>query len=119
VHNIHLNALEAKQIICETCHDYRGEFSKPEAGPGQLLVCEVCHSNGNYIKIHIEGNILENAKIDSKWITQGTGHQCDTCHIGEFANIHFAPLNSQRERINELIEESRENPAVKLNISYL
>ncbi len=119
VHNIHKAALEKTAIICETCHSYQGEFIKPEAGEDQLLVCEVCHSNGNYIKIHIEGLILENAQIDEEWISRREGHQCDTCHIGDFEVIHFGVLSSWREKIDLAIEESEKTIVEPLNISYL
>lgn len=119
VHDIHWDLLEGKDIICDTCHSYRGEFTKPRAGPGQLLVCEVCHSGGNYIKIHIEGRILEGAPIDERWIKDRGGHQCDTCHVGDYDSIHFAPLKSWREEIEGMVEEAEVNPVQPLNISYL
>jgi hypothetical protein len=118
IHSIHWDLLQSDYIICDTCHDIGGKFIKPQAEEGQLLVCEVCHSRGNYIKIHIEGKILEGAPIDEKWIREGTRHQCDTCHVGDFSVLHFEPLSNWREGINELIQESALNPPSPLNISY-
>lgn len=118
VHDIHWDSLLAESINCDTCHNLNGVFTKPEAEEGQLLVCELCHSRGNYIKIHIEGNILEDAPIGEEWIKRRPGHQCDTCHIGDYGTIHFAPLMDWREQIGIFIEEAHANPPTPLNISY-
>lgn len=119
IHFIHQSMLDDEKIICDTCHLYNGAFTKPAAANGQLLVCEVCHSNGNYIKIHIEGIILENARMDDRWVTQRSGKQCDTCHIGGYDIIHSAPLGRWEDTIEELIEKAEETRIRPLNISYL
>jgi hypothetical protein len=119
VHVIHGELLNLNSIKCETCHSVGGSFTKPEAQEGQLLVCEVCHSGGNYIKIHIEGNILEGAPIDEEWMKSRVGHQCDTCHIGEFDVIHFEPLSNWSEKIDSATEKSNREVFHPLNISYL
>jgi hypothetical protein len=118
VHTIHWEILSSEYIICDTCHGYQDEFVVPEAQEGQLLVCELCHSGGNYIKIHIEGNVLEDAPIDEKWMKDGSSHQCDTCHVGDFETVHFDPLSSWREGVDSAAEEAFENPPSPLNISY-
>ncbi len=118
VHDIHWEILQKEVIKCDTCHLIGGEFVRPSAREGQLLVCELCHSGGNYIKIHIEGVILEGAPIDPIWIKEGMKHQCDTCHVGDFEIIHFEPLGSWKKRISRLMAKSAANPASPLNISY-
>jgi len=118
VHEIHRSLLDEKRIICNTCHNYRGKFIKPKAREGQLLVCELCHAKGNYITIHIEGRILEDAEVDEQWITERSGHECDTCHVGAYETIHFDVLAAWRERIKELLREVESRPAQPLNISY-
>jgi hypothetical protein len=119
VHTVHLNVLDSQKIICETCHMQKGVFVVPQTGEDQLVVCEVCHAQGNYIEIHIEGSILKGAPIDENWITQRSGHQCDTCHIGEFGTIHFDPLSEWKEKIEESKAEALRRNFVPLNISYL
>lgn len=83
VHAIHGKKIEIKAMECETCHliknnDPRvlGEYPVlPQANPGQILVCQICHlpsDPGNYIRIHII-----------------SGHQeCTTCHTGDIKEIH-------------------------------
>ncbi len=119
VHEIHWDMLNEKYIACGTCHRRNGEFFTPATREGQLLVCELCHSNGNYVQIHIEGNVLEDAPIDDEWIRTGTPHQCDTCHIGDYDTIHYSPLTAWKEGINSAVKEVAENPPDPLNISYL
>jgi hypothetical protein len=118
VHTIHWDILISEHIICETCHGSEEGPIVPEAREGQLLVCELCHSGGNYIKIHIEGNILEGAPIDKKWIREGSKHQCDTCHIGDFRVVHFDALSSWRKGVDNAVSEVAANPPSPLNISY-
>ena len=119
VHNIHWDMVNDKYIACGTCHWRNSEFVTPTTREGQLVVCELCHSNGNYVKIHIEGNVLEDAPIDSEWIRPGKPHQCDTCHIGDFNTLHYNPLAGWNEGINSAVKNARENPPDPLNISYL
>jgi hypothetical protein len=118
VHTIHSEILDSEHINCDTCHFYKDEFVVPENREGQLLVCELCHSGGNYIKIHIEGNVLDGAPIDEMWMNVGTKHQCDTCHIGDFKILHFEPLSSWRESVDSAAAEVATNPPSPLNISY-
>ena len=119
VHVIHKGVLDSKSIVCQTCHIQQGEFTVPKTNEGQLVVCEVCHAGGNYITIHIEGDILNGAPIDEKWKSRRDGHQCNTCHIGEYAIIHDTPLSEWRKRINNASEEAHETDFTPLNISYL
>jgi hypothetical protein len=117
VHDVHWDILNEERIICDTCHLLNGEFFKPQIGDGQLLICEVCHSGGNYVKIHIEGNILEGAVIDEMWITEGSKHDCGTCHVGDYGTLHFTPLTALREEIDRVVEEAAAQPAAPLNTS--
>ncbi|GBE56605.1 MAG TPA: hypothetical protein ENH13_05145 [Euryarchaeota archaeon] len=119
VHKIHWDMVNDKYIACGTCHWQNGEFVKPATPPGKLVVCELCHAGGNYVKIHIEGKVLEGAPLDAEWIRKGTSHQCDTCHIGDYKTIHYSPLSSWNEGINTAVKEAVENPPDPLNISYL
>jgi hypothetical protein len=78
---VHFAAIQEERLKCETCHIMGGGgFIVPEKGEENLVVCEICHSRGNYIKIHIDGLILEDATIDSKWITKREGGECTICH---------------------------------------
>ena len=78
---VHLQAIKEKRISCEACHIINNSdfvvVKKPE---NKILICEVCHASGNYIKIHIDGAILENAPIDKKWIKNRSGKTCLLCH---------------------------------------
>jgi hypothetical protein len=81
---VHFNAVQRKIVQCETCHIIGdGGFTVPQKRERDLLICQLCHARGNYIKIHIDGDILEDAPIDSKWIRKREGLQCITCHDKE------------------------------------
>ncbi len=87
-HRIHQSKLDSGEITCKTCHEYEGEIRFPKPKDGQLLVCELCHANGNFITIHIDGKILEDAAVDPQWIVEGDRHRCQECHWGDVVGIH-------------------------------
>lgn len=116
VHEVHRIKLEKGDIICDTCHKIKGEIIKPEAKEGMLLVCELCHAKGNYIEIHIGGNILKYAPIDEKWKkSYELNNTCKICHFGKLSFIHKNVLERWKEKINN-ISIGKVEP---LNISYL
>ncbi len=78
---VHFKAIQRKVVNCETCHLIGGGgFSVPVKKEGDMLICELCHARGNYISIHIYGEILKEAEIDEKWIRQRGGGECIQCH---------------------------------------
>lgn len=81
---VHFKAIQKKVVRCETCH-IRGDgsFTVPEKREGDLLICQLCHARGNYITIHIDGDILEDAEIDARWIRKRQGLPCTICHNEE------------------------------------
>jgi len=117
VHEIHKKKLDASVILCDTCHKMGDEISKPKAEKGMLLVCELCHAKGNYIGIHIEGNILKDAPLEEKWIkSYALDNDCSVCHFGEYSFIHANAIGRWREKIDNI---SRLDEIEPLNISYL
>ncbi len=87
-HRVHQTKLDTNEITCETCHEYQGKYRFPKPQEGQLLVCELCHADGNFITIHIDGKILEDAQVDPIWIKEGGKHKCQECHWGDVVDIH-------------------------------
>ncbi len=87
-HVVHHLKLDAGDMTCGTCHVYNGEYRYPKPKNGQLLVCELCHANGNFITIHIDGKILEDAVMDQKWMKESKKHACTICHMGGVVDIH-------------------------------
>jgi hypothetical protein len=78
---VHFSLIQKKIVKCETCHIIDGGgFSVPIKREEDLLVCELCHAGGDYIKIHIDGEILEGAEIDEQWIKKKDGNECIICH---------------------------------------
>jgi len=91
---VHFNGIKEKRIKCEACH-IRGSsgFIVPEKKEGMLLVCETCHAQGNYIKIHIDGDILEGAAIDEKWVRRREPKNCILCHNEELYGMSITELH--------------------------
>lgn len=87
-HRVHQAKLDANAITCGACHEYKGEFRYPKPKEGQLLVCELCHANGNFITLHIDGQILKDGEVDPVWIKEGDKHKCQECHWGDVVDIH-------------------------------
>jgi hypothetical protein len=84
VMSIHFKAIKNNLIKCETCHIRGGGgFEVPQKKDEDLLICQLCHARGNYITIHIDGEILRDAEIDSQWIRNRDGLECTTCHNEE------------------------------------
>lgn len=78
---VHFKILQDKAVKCEACHIRGGGgFEVPLKKEGDLLVCQLCHARGNYITIHIDGDILQDAEIDSQWIRNRKGMDCTICH---------------------------------------
>lgn len=78
---VHFKAIQEKKVVCETCHlRANSSFIIPEKRDDDLLICQLCHARGSYIKIHIDGAILEDAEIDLKWIKTRDGNECTVCH---------------------------------------
>jgi len=87
IHKIHEDKIENLGVtMCENCHSGEGGFEVPKKKPGDLLVCEQCHSDGNYIKIH-------NAK-------------CERCHYGKVLDIHKPLLEQRYEEIKSLAQNT-------------
>lgn len=85
-HEVHKAKLESAAMKCETCHIVNDEFTTPVAREGEILVCELCHSRGNFITIHIEGRITEeNPNIEP---VQYPKLQCTICHVEDPATVH-------------------------------
>lgn len=85
-HDIHKAALDDGRMKCETCHVIGGEFLIPQPRTGEVVVCELCHSSGNFITIHIEGLITEDNPNMPK--RQYRKLKCTACHIGDPVEIH-------------------------------
>lgn len=78
---VHFKLIQDKKVKCEACHIRGGGgFEVPQKKEGDLLVCQLCHARGNYITIHIDGDILKDAAIDSQWIKSRGGRECTLCH---------------------------------------
>lgn len=88
-HDIHRILMSDKRMICQTCHVRAGSFVVPEPKRGQILPCEPCHAQGDYIKIHIDGEILYKGDVDEKWMKTRTPRlQCTNCHMGRIMDLH-------------------------------
>jgi len=88
-HDIHRILMSEKRMICQTCHVRAGSFVVPAPKRGQLLPCEPCHAQGDYIKIHIDGEILYKGDVDEQWIKTRTPRlQCTNCHMGRIMDLH-------------------------------
>lgn len=82
---VHFKAIKRDDAKCEACH-LRGEntgFIVPKKRDGDLLICQLCHAGGDYIAIHIDGDILKDAEIDDQWIRSRVGRECVLCHNKE------------------------------------
>jgi len=95
---VHYKAIQRGSLKCDACHLIGGgPFTVPEKREGDLLVCQLCHAKGNYITIHIDGEILEGAPIDSKWIKRRPGLACTACHNQEmYGGLSILELHAQR-----------------------
>ncbi len=84
IHKIHEKKIQNLGVtMCKTCHMSKsGDFRVPEKRPGDVLVCQLCHFDGNYIKIH-------KAK-------------CERCHYGKVLDIHKPLLEKRYSEIKEL-----------------
>lgn len=85
-HDIHKAKLDSGSMKCETCHVVEGEFIIPQPRSGEVLVCELCHTSGNFIKIHIEGRILEDNPNMPQIQYPKLG--CNICHPQDPVGIH-------------------------------
>jgi hypothetical protein len=82
IHGIHEALLDREKIDCTDCHQYeKGEISIPKKRIGDLLICEQCHYDGNYIEIHI---------------TKGKG-SCISCHVGSVGRIHQPAITNIKD----------------------
>jgi Zn finger protein HypA/HybF involved in hydrogenase expression len=72
IHTIHGAVLQTGNVECEQCHIANGKLVKPKPRPGDIVVCQQCHYEGNYIDIHI---------------TYGKA-TCLNCHVGGVTNVH-------------------------------
>jgi hypothetical protein len=117
-----LNVRRATYAKCEACHIIGGGgFTVPEKKDGDLLICQLCHARGNYIAIHIDGNILEGAEIDAKWIRKRPGLECTACHNEDLydgksiLDLHEEAVirveATKREEIVEMSPETRKRIA--------
>jgi len=89
-HDVHRVIMDRGGMTCQACHMRNGEFRVPMPKEGQLLVCELCHSNGSYIKIHIDGEIIGNGDVDEEWRkTRPKRLTCTNCHMGSVVQIHI------------------------------
>ena len=69
VHIIHKRVLEEGKVKCQTCHLFKEyTYIVPKKKPYQKVVCQLCHFEGNLIKVH-------------KGI-------CSRCHYGSLGDIH-------------------------------
>ncbi len=89
IHKIHERKIQNLGVtMCKTCHMTKeGDFRVPQKRPGDILVCQVCHFDGNYIKIH-------KAK-------------CERCHYGKVLDIHKPLLEKRYKEIQSLIKENQ------------
>ncbi len=91
IHTVHSDKVTSGALECEDCHIAEGKLVKPRPKPGDILVCQQCHWNGNYIDIHI---------------THGRA-TCLNCHVGGVANVHRATgMDGQLNAIKEVPEFS-------------
>jgi hypothetical protein len=98
---VHFSAIQRKVVKCEACHIRGGGgFTVPEKRKEDLLICQLCHARGNYIAIHIDGDILRDAEIDSKWIRKRDGLECTICH-GELLYGDRSILDIHQEQASE------------------
>ncbi|MFQ5976118.1 MAG: hypothetical protein ACE5J5_07385 [Candidatus Hydrothermarchaeales archaeon] len=89
-HTAHKAKLETGSMKCETCHVVGGEFQTPVPRPGEVLVCELCHSEGNFITIHIDGCVTEgNPNVEP---LQYPRLDCSICHTDAPVDIHGMQL---------------------------
>ncbi|MFQ5800608.1 MAG: hypothetical protein ACE5HH_02660, partial [Candidatus Hydrothermarchaeales archaeon] len=87
IHSIHEKKLDTGQLQCEGCHSVEGKLIKPRPRQGDILVCEQCHWEGNYIDIHIKHGKAT----------------CLNCHVGGVENVHKkTSMNAQKDLIGEV-----------------
>jgi len=97
IHTIHENKMQSGQLQCEKCHIVEGKLIKPRPRPGDILVCQQCHYEGNYIDIHIN-------------FGKAT---CLNCHVGGVSNVHKnTAMNAQPELIGKI-------PPGSINLSVI
>ncbi|MFQ5887973.1 MAG: hypothetical protein ACE5HY_04685, partial [Candidatus Hydrothermarchaeales archaeon] len=88
-HDVHRVILDRGGMTCQACHMRSGEFRVPKPKEGQLLICELCHSGGSYIRIHIDGEIIGEGDVDEEWRkTRPKRLTCTNCHMGSVVQIH-------------------------------
>jgi Zn finger protein HypA/HybF involved in hydrogenase expression len=86
IHGIHEALLDKGTLDCTGCHNFVGEkINVPKVREGDILVCEQCHYDGNYIEIHI---------------TRGTG-TCSSCHVGSVGRIHQPTMANIEELLGK------------------
>jgi hypothetical protein len=83
IHRIHEARLDKGLLDCTDCHSFSeaGGVTIPSVRPGDLLVCEQCHFDGNYIEIHV---------------VKGSG-SCGSCHVGSVGRIHQPTMANVEE----------------------
>ncbi len=88
-HDVHRVIMDRGGMTCQACHMRNGEFRVPMPKEGQMSVCELCHSDGSYIKIHIDGEIIGNGDVDEEWRKSRPKRlTCTNCHMGSVVQIH-------------------------------
>jgi Zn finger protein HypA/HybF involved in hydrogenase expression len=90
IHTIHTDKLERGELECEKCHIVEGKLTKPKPLPGDILVCQQCHWDGNYIEIHI---------------THGKA-TCLNCHVGGVKNVHKGTEMNDQKIIVDSVPDS-------------
>lgn len=87
IHTIHGDKLETGQLQCEKCHIANGKLIKPKPREGDIVVCQQCHWEGNYIDVHIKHGKAT----------------CLNCHVGGVTTVHIkTDMNAQLEAISEV-----------------
>jgi hypothetical protein len=87
-HEIHNDRIVRGKLTCDDCHLKDAEVVIPEVQPGDILICEQCHLDGNYVDIHVDFG----------------GGTCSSCHVGDVGNIHRHTIAN----VEDLLEQNRQ-----------
>jgi Zn finger protein HypA/HybF involved in hydrogenase expression len=87
IHTIHGDKMEIGELECEKCHIVDGKLTKPRPRENDIVVCQQCHYEGNYIDIHIN-------------FGKAT---CLNCHVGGVSVVH---KNTAQNAQLDLIEST-------------
>jgi type II secretory pathway pseudopilin PulG len=94
VHAAHMNKMVREELTCEECHlQNQTLVIVPALRPGDILSCEQCHEDGNYIEVHLGA---------------GAG-TCANCHMGGVGKIHEPTMAN----VEEIIAEAMKLEAMK------